>query len=147
LRYSLLKNRFTIKEEKIVIPDLVIQTPSASFFISGIHYFSGENQYYVKLLLSESLSQKANNFKPENAEFIVPEKDGSGKESLFLKLEGDSVSRKVSYSGMQAWENFRQNQSSLKDSLGRYSTLSIDTNIVLKKDSISQGNTHNKKEF
>jgi len=77
--------------------------------------------YRFQLLLSDVLYSKASSKKPENNSFGEVEDDGTGKTKLYLKLEGDLNSHKVSYDRATARnafkENLKQERQSLKNIL------------------------------
>jgi len=88
IRFSELKNTIQVKDNKIIIPKMDIQSNAMNLGISGEHTFNNEIDYRIELLMSEVLSKKARKAKKENSEFGIIEDDGMGKSKLFIKVFG-----------------------------------------------------------
>jgi len=97
IHFSELENEILIKDEKITIPQMEIQSSALNITLSGVHDFENNILYKTKVLLSEILFRKAKDRKQENEEFGVVEDDGLGKTSLYLTITGKPGDIKIAY--------------------------------------------------
>jgi len=97
IHFSELENEILIKDEKITIPQMEIQSSALDITLSGVHDFENNISYKTKVLLSEILFRKAKDRKQENEEFGVVEDDGLGKTSLYLTITGKPGDIKIAY--------------------------------------------------
>ncbi len=97
IKFSTLENTISIKNEKIIIPQMDIHSSAFNISGSGVHHFNKNYTYHVKILFSELLSRKMKKAKEENEKFGVVEDKKDGRTSLFLKIEGDENDYKVNY--------------------------------------------------
>lgn len=97
IQFSELENEILIKDEKVTIPQMEIQSSAIDITLSGIHDFENNISYKAKVLLSEILFRKAKNQKKENEEFGVVEDDGLGRTSLYLTITGKPGNIKIAY--------------------------------------------------
>jgi hypothetical protein len=97
IQFSELENEILIKDEKITIPQMEIQSSALNVTLSGVHDFENNISYKAKVLLSDILFRKAKDRKQENEEFGVIEDDGLGKTSLYLTITGKPGNIKVAY--------------------------------------------------
>lgn len=86
LRFSALQNEIEIRDRKIVIPAMEIQSNALNLTLSGTHDFDNRIDYQLKILLSELISKKLKSRGDD--EFGVVEDDGSGKTALYLRMTG-----------------------------------------------------------
>jgi hypothetical protein len=112
IRFSTLKNKITIKDEQINIPQMDIESSALNLTASGTHQFSNEYIYHTKVLLSDLLSgkMKKSNRKKQVDENI--EEDDEGRVTLYLIIEGDKDKSKVKYDRNAARTERKEN---LKD--------------------------------
>ncbi len=97
IHFSELENEILIKDEKITIPQMDIQSSALNVTLSGEHDFENNISYKTKVLLSELLFRKAKDRKQENEEFGVIEDDGLGRTSLYLTITGKPGDIKIAY--------------------------------------------------
>jgi len=88
VRFSNLKNQILIKDRKMIIPEMEVQSDALNFVIAGTHSFDNEINYTIRLLLSEVLSRKAKTAKKENDEFGIEEPGKKGGTTLYILLTG-----------------------------------------------------------
>lgn len=143
IRFSIIENSIRVNGEQVIIPQMDIESSALNLSLSGIHTFIGEYTYRFQLLLSDVLFSKASAKKPENNSFGQVEDDETGRTKIFLKLEGDSNSQKVSYDGAAARIEFRENLKQEKESL---KNILLDEFKFLRKqktksDTVIQGNS------
>jgi len=121
IRFSTLKNKITIKDEQINIPQMDIESSALNLTASGTHQFSNEYIYHTKVLLSDLLSgkMKKSNRKKQVDENI--EEDDEGRVTLYLIIEGDKDKSKVKYDRNAARtvrkENLKDERKELKQIL------------------------------
>lgn len=114
IRFSSLQNEIEIRDKKIYIPEMDIQSSALNLSLSGIHSFDNEIDYHFALLLRDILSKKARRAKKENEEFgghVVD--DGLGRSMLFLKMTGTVDDPRIAYDrkGLRKkWENDLQEE-------------------------------------
>jgi len=97
IRFSELRNDLIIKDEKIIIPSMDIESSAFNISVSGEQFFGGKHSYHVRLYLSDLLSNKAKSRNDDISEFGIIEDDELGRTSLLLKIEGSPGDSRVSY--------------------------------------------------
>lgn len=97
IKFSTLTNDIMIKDEKVFIPEMKVNSSAFNISFSGNQSFKGDISYKVKFLLSEVLSKKARMSKKENNELGVVEDDGLGKLSLYFKIDGTTDDYHIKY--------------------------------------------------
>ena len=97
VKFSELKNKITIKNETISIPQMEIKSSAINLAASGEHYFNNNYSYHVKVLLSDLLSGKRKRSKKKTQDSEVSNEDSEGRITLFLRIEGDEDDCKVRY--------------------------------------------------
>lgn len=107
VKFSELKNTIEIRNQRIYIPMMNIESSAMSLSASGIHSFDNEIEYHIKLLLSELLSKKAKRARREVEEFGEVEDDGSGKTSLFIAMKGRLDNPTITFDGKGAREKIK----------------------------------------
>lgn len=143
IKFSKLKNDIYIKDQKITIPQMTINTSAINLDLSGEHLFDGNYTYHIKVLLSDVLAKKARKAKTENEEFGVEEDDGSGKTNLFLTIKGNADDFKVTYDAKTAKKNIKQEFIKEKENL---KTILNKEFGLFKKDSAVIRNIKKEKE-
>jgi hypothetical protein len=88
IRFSALKNTIEIKQGKIHIPKMDINSSALNLTLSGTHSFENDMDYQISLFLNELLAKKAKRNKIENTEFGEELDDGSGRTRLFISMKG-----------------------------------------------------------
>jgi uncharacterized protein involved in outer membrane biogenesis len=117
VKFSQLKNTVEIRNEKIYIPTMDIQSTALSLSASGIHSFDNEIEYHIKLLLSDLLARKAKRARKEVEEFGEVEDDGSGKTSLFIAMKGNLENPSIVFDGKGAREKIKTDIAREKQSM------------------------------
>lgn len=97
VQFSTLKNRITIKDQQIVIPQMDIESSALNMTASGVHYFNSQYSYHVKMLLSDLLSAKMKRSKTKRQANENIEEDKDGRITLYLDISGDQENNKVKY--------------------------------------------------
>ncbi len=88
--FSTLHNKIRIKDRKIVIPDMEINSSAVNIKLSGEHTFENVIDYRLQVLLSELLSQKSRQRRNPQEQYGDIIDDGLGRTTLFLRLTGTS---------------------------------------------------------
>jgi len=88
IKFSVLQNHIEIRNKKIFIPEMQINSNAINITGAGTHTFDNEIDYHLKILLSELLAKKAKKAKKENEEFGVVEDDSLGRTSLYIHITG-----------------------------------------------------------
>jgi hypothetical protein len=118
IKFSTLKNKITIKDEQISIPQMDIESSALNITASGNHQFSNDYEYHIRVLLSDLLSgkMKRSNRKKQVDENI--EEDNEGRVILYLLLEGNKDKSNVKYDRKAARtvrkENMREERKELR---------------------------------
>ncbi len=94
IEFSRLENELIINDEVVTIPKMDISSSAFNISLEGNHFFNGNYEYHLKVLLSELLSKKKNS---AVSEFGRIEDDGLGRTSLYLKINGDRRGSRVSH--------------------------------------------------
>lgn len=136
IHFESMENSILIENQTVSVPKMDIRSSAINLSVSGIHYFNGNYQYRVQLLLSDILFRKASQGKPENNEFGTIEEEDSGKTKLYLKVDGDTNDINVSYDGSAARQAFIQNLKTEKHALKEI--LSEEFSLLKKRDKKNQ---------
>lgn len=132
IKFSTLKNQISIADEKIIIPQMDIESSVLNLSASGEHNFDNRYEYHFKLLLSDLLSGKFKRSKrKKSAENI--EEDNSGRITLYLLLKGDEDDFKVRYDKKHAKAERKRNMKDERDELKQILNEELG---LYKKDSI-----------
>ena len=117
IRFSELKNRVYVADEKVIIPKMDIHSSAFNITAAGTHNFNNNYDYHLKLLLSEILAAKAKRAKKENREFGIVEDDGLGKTSLYFKISGTPDNISVSYDRKEMINSVKENIQAEKETM------------------------------
>jgi hypothetical protein len=137
IRFSTLRNSILIKDEKVYIPQMDINSTAFNISISGTHGFDSHFEYRLRLSLSELLARKAKKAKKENEEFGVVEADASGNTNLYLSVIGTPDDYKIKYDKKEAINKIK---SDLKEEKKLLKSILKEDLGLFKKDSASSGN-------
>lgn len=116
IQFSTLKNKITIKDEQISIPQMDINSSALNITASGIHQFNSEYEYHVQVLLSDLLSSRMRKSKRRN-QAEEYEEDNQGRIMLYLLLKGDKDKSKVKYDRKAAKSDRKENMKKEKREL------------------------------
>lgn len=116
IRFSTLKNTIFIKDNKMTIPEMDINSNAFDIKLSGIHNFNGYFDYKLKILLSEILTGRA---KVKNEDYYIME--DKRRASLYLTISGNADDYSVKYNRKEALsairEDLKEEKSNLKNIL------------------------------
>jgi hypothetical protein len=105
--FSELRNEIYISKEKVIIPQMEINSSAINLFVSGIHGFDNIYNYKIKLSLSELLSNKLRSGKKNNTAPSISEDKNHGRTNIYLSIDGTSSDTKVSYDKEAAINGFK----------------------------------------
>jgi hypothetical protein len=143
IKFSTLKNSVLIKDEKVYIPQMDINSSAFNISISGTHGFDNHFDYRVKLSLSEILARKAKRVKKEYEDFGIVENDAAGNTTVYLSIIGTPDDFKIKYDKKEAINNIK---SDLKEEKKLLKTILKEELGMFKKDSLNSGNVNNSKQ-
>jgi hypothetical protein len=108
VKFENLQNRFYIANEKLVFPQMAINSNAFHINASGTHYFDNNFKYHLIVHLSDVLSSK---FKRKNAHTFedigtILEED-KGRIAVPLVIKGNTENYTVEYDKRKARENVR----------------------------------------
>lgn len=116
IRFSTLNNTILIKNNKMTIPEMDINSNAFDIQMSGIHNFNGYFDYKLKILLSEILTGRA---KVKNEDYYIME--DRRRASLYLTISGVSEDYTIKYDRQEALtaikEDLKEEKSNLKNIL------------------------------
>ena len=146
IRFSTLKNSVLIKDEKVYIPQMDINSSAFNLSISGTHGFDNYFEYRLRLSLSEILAGKAKKAKKENEEFGIIEDDGAGNTNIYLSVIGTPDDYKIKYDKKEAINKIKSDlkeekkllRSILKEDLGLFKRDSSDLNLKKQNSNPNQ---------
>lgn len=102
VKFKKLTNKFEILNQKIIFPEMEIESNAINIKLSGVHYFDNRIDYHVKVRLSELLSKKAKKAKKENEDFGDIEDDGLQRTTLYILITGTTDNPVVKYDSKNA---------------------------------------------
>lgn len=88
IRFSKLTNQIRIKDQKVNIPQMEIESNIYNFSGFGFHQFDGCFDYHLKVLMSELWSGKRNELNENISQYGYLVDDEYGKTSIFFHLFG-----------------------------------------------------------
>ncbi len=97
LRFATLYNTISIRNGRVSIPAMQVNSSALSLTASGEHHFNGRYIYRVKVGLGDILFNRVRARKRNLEENAIAADDESSKMWLFLLIEGDSSSAYVRY--------------------------------------------------
>lgn len=109
IKFSTLTNQITIKDGKLYIPQMDIESSAINIAASGIHGFDNNFSYHIKMLLSDVIAGRLKKSVKRRSEFENIEDDGLGRTALFLLIEGNPDDYKVKYDRKAAREELKNN--------------------------------------
>jgi hypothetical protein len=107
IKFATLENRINIEKSTINIPDMEIKNNALNLSLWGMHTFSGDIDYHIKLLLKDVLAKKAKN-RQKNEDFGEVIDDNTGKTYLHLLATGNVDNPKFRWDSQSARKGFQQ---------------------------------------
>ncbi len=121
VKFSTLENQIRIKEQKIIIPDMEINSDAINIKLAGEHSFNNEIEYRLQVLLSDLLARQNRQNRNPQEEYGDIIDDGLGRTTLFLLITGtiDDPVFKYDSKGVREKlrEDFRQERENLRNIL------------------------------
>lgn len=138
IRFKKIKNKFEIRDSKIIIPEMEINSNAMNLQLSGVHKFNNEIEYHVKVRLSEILSKKARTAKKENEDFGEIEDDGLERTTIYLVITGNTDKPVIKYDTKGVREkiatDMKKEKQTIKQVLNKeFGLFSSDTTVTKKK--------------
>ncbi len=115
VKFQTLQNKFIVKDSKVYIPKMDINSSAFNLSVSGTHSFENYFDYSIKVNLSEILANKASK-KKENDEFAVHEKSGQ-RVNIFLTITGTPDDFKIKYDRREALQQIKEDLKTEKKEL------------------------------
>ncbi len=132
VKFATLQNVVEIKDEKIHLPKMDINSNAIDITVSGIHSFNDDIDYRVRVLLSDILARKAKDNNKNNTAFGYVEDGDRRKLSLFIAMKGTVDHPKFSYDGVGLKAKVKQD---MQDEKKTVKSLLKDEFGVFKSDS------------
>jgi hypothetical protein len=88
VKFSTLENQIRIKDQKIIIPDMEINSDAINIELAGEHTFNNEIEYRLQVLLSDLLARQNRQNRNPQEEYGDIIDDGLGRTTLFLLITG-----------------------------------------------------------
>jgi len=143
IRFSTLENTVLIKDEKVYIPQMDINSSAFNIAISGTHGFDNYFDYKLRLNLNEILAAKVKRVKKENEEFGVVEDDGAGRTNIYLSVIGTPDDFKIRYDKKEAVNKIK---SDLQEEKKLLKTILKEELGLFKKDSLDKVNMNSNEQ-
>ncbi|HBX52389.1 MAG: hypothetical protein A2275_06155 [Bacteroidetes bacterium RIFOXYA12_FULL_35_11] len=152
IRFSELKNDILIKDEKIIIPQMDINSSALNLSLLGEQTFDSRVDYRVKILLSDILSKKIKSKKKEKEEFGPIEEDDRGKTNIYLVISGTTDNFSIRYDTRKVKESIKEAvkdekktiKSILKEEFGLFKNDTSLINFKKKKEEEEKKKKQNK---
>jgi hypothetical protein len=132
IKFSTLTNEIFIRNNEVVIPKMDIASTAADITASGVHGFSKNFTYKVKIAMSELRSKKSEKLQEQKSEFGVIEDDGLGKVYIYLIIDGTPEETNIKYDRREAIQSVREN---LKEEKNKLKKLLNEEFGLFKRDS------------
>jgi hypothetical protein len=140
IKFSTLKNSILIKDEKVFVPQMDINSSAFNITVSGTHDFDNYFEYKVRLSLNEILAGKAKKVKKENEEFGIIEPEDKGRTNIYLSVTGTPDDFKIRYDKKEAVNKIK---SDLHEEKKLLKTILREELGLFQKDSLSNINQDN----
>ena len=101
VKFATLENKIRIEKEKIIIPEMDINSTALSVHVSGSHSFDNIMDYKVRLFLSDVLGNKVK----ESMNLEEIEHNHEGKTTIQLKMSGHVDKPEISLDKIQLKED------------------------------------------
>lgn len=113
IKFSEIKNHFSIYNEVIQIPDMTIVSTAGKISFSGTHSFDGKIEYHVAYPIANLKKDKIDS----DASFGALRKDPKGETKLFLIIQGTTSDFKISYDKKKVGEKIKADLQKEKNEL------------------------------
>lgn len=117
LRFATLQNTITVRNGRVSIPSMKINSSALGLTVSGDHHFNGRYLYRVRVGLGDILFNRLRVKKQHIEENSFEDAEDESKVWLFLMIEGDSTSAYVRYDKEALGEHIREHVEAEKASL------------------------------
>ncbi len=88
VKFSTLENQIRIKNQKIIIPDMEVNSNAINIKLSGEHTFNNNIDYRVQIFLSDLLARRHRESRNPQEQYGDIIDDRQGRTTLFLKITG-----------------------------------------------------------
>ena len=116
IRFETLKNKISIRNSVIQIPEMEIRNSLVNLYVSGNQSFDGNLHYNIKMHVNELLARKRRN-RVRSEEFGTVEDDDSKGMYLYLLVAGTTDNPEFKWNREKAREGLRENLQSQRDEL------------------------------
>lgn len=116
IRFETLKNRVSIRNSVIQIPEMEIKNSLVNLYVSGSQSFEGALHYNVRMHVNELLARKRRN-RVRSDEFGTVEEDASKGMYLYLLVSGTTDNPEFKWNREKAREGFRESLQSQREEL------------------------------
>lgn len=106
IRFAELKNKISIHDNRIYIPDMQIRNSALNLQMSGMHSFDNVLDYHLKILLKEVLLKKRK--QRTSDEFGSYEPTADQGMNVYIYIQGPMGQLKIGYDRKQAREGTKQ---------------------------------------
>jgi hypothetical protein len=141
IRFSTLKNKISIANRKILIPEMEIKSTALNIGANGVHDFDNNVDYHLQLFLSEILGKK---MKSNSTEFGEVEDDGLGRSRLMLTMKGPVDNPRFAYDRKATTAKIKNDISNEKQNL---KAMLKEEFGIFKKDTITASRPKKKEEM
>jgi len=132
IKFATLKNQVEIRDSKVIIPSMDIESSAMNITMSGTHDFSNMIDYRFRIRMDEIMARKAKNAHKQNEEFGQVEDDGGRRFSLYLSMTGHIDNPVIKYDRKSAVQRVKED---LKDEKKNLKQVLHDEFGWFKKDS------------
>jgi hypothetical protein len=119
VRFSTLENQIRVKDKKIIIPDMEINSSAINIKLSGEHSFENDIHYRLQVLLSDLLARRNRQNRNPQEQYGDIIDDGLGRTTLFLLVTGNIDDPVFRYDRQgvreKLREDFRKERQTLRD--------------------------------
>lgn len=117
IKFNTLKNQVEIKNRKVYLPFMDIESSAMNIGMSGTHGFDDVVDYRFRIRLEEYLARKAKTARKENEEFGKEEVDGGHRFSIYLSMKGPLSNPVIQYDRKGAAEKIKEDIQKEKQNL------------------------------
>ena len=144
IKFEELTNKFEIKNEQLVLPNMEIKSTALNLTLAGTHGFDNTIDYRMGIEMEGWLFKKAKNAKRENEQFGRVKDDGLGKTRLFITMKGTVDEPIIKYDKREAIKNVKKDIATEKQTVKRMLKEEFG---IFKKDTITSSAPKKEPEF